>query len=657
MCGISGIINNNESIETVRQKAQLMTSRLAHRGPDEENIWLDETVGLALGHRRLAIQDLSPNGSQPMQSHSGRWVIAFNGEIYNFKSLAKELAVQGVSFRGHSDTEVLLAAIENWGLDQTLTKIKGMFAFALWNKTTQTLYLARDRIGEKPLYYGWVDGQFVFASELKSFFAIANKNQFELDFNALGSYFRYGYISAPFSIFKSIKKLKPGHSLAIPLAPNQTPNELNQSSIDSLEQTSYWTLPEVYAQRSNQIINDETQAITQLDTLLNRVVREQAISDVPLGAFLSGGIDSSVVSAILQANSDSPIDTFTVGFHEKSFNEALHAKSVAEHIGSHHHEVYVSPTDALNTIPALNDIYDEPFADSSQIPTLLVSQLAKKAVTVCLSGDGGDELFTGYNRYTVTENAFQRAQRLPAPLRKIVSTVLSAVSPARWDYFYGAVTAIFKNANAANVGLKLHKLASLLKIHSLDEVYRYLSGYWHNPQLLLRPTIDEPILSNHLSFDNDFIAAAMMWDQNWYLPGDNLVKTDRASMSVSLEMRLPLLDKDIIEYSWQIPTALKFKNNQSKWLLRQVLYQYVPAKLIDRPKMGFSVPVAHWIRHELRDWSESLINDDWVNQQDIFNLAEIKKVFNEHMSGRYDHSHKLWTLLMFQSWHRHYLGK
>ena len=657
MCGISGIINNNDAFESVSVKAQKMISTLEHRGPDEENLWADEKAGVILAHRRLAIQDLSPKGSQPMSSHSGNWVIAFNGEIYNFKSLAKELTSQGIHFHGHSDTEVLLAAIENWGLERALAKSKGMFAFALWNKASQTLYLARDRIGEKPLYYGWLDGQFVFTSELKSLFAIADKQHFDLDLNALGSYFRYGYISAPFSIFKQIKKIKPGHTLTIPLGHHTEQHPISEQDIWALEQSSYWSLADIFDQQANDQIEDENLAIAQLDKLLNKVICEQAISDVPLGAFLSGGIDSSTVSAILQANKATPIDTFTIGFHEKSFNEAVHAKSVAEHIGSNHHEIYLTSNDALATIPSLTEIYDEPFADSSQVPTLLVSQLAKKDVTVCLSGDGGDELFTGYNRYTVTESAFQRAQRLPSPLRKILAAILSSVPPRHWDYFYTAITALFKNANVSNVGLKIHKLASLLKLHSLDEVYRYLSGYWQNPQQLFSDNIDEPLLANHLSYNKDFIQAAMMWDQSWYLPGDNLVKTDRASMSVSLEMRLPLLDKEIIEYSWQIPPAMKIKNNQSKWLLRQVLYKYVPSRLIDRPKMGFSVPIAHWIRHELRDWSESLINDVQLEQEQLFNVNHLKKVFDQHMSGRHDHSHKLWTFLMFQSWYRHFLGK
>lgn len=655
MCGIAGIVDFHDSVESLEEKSKAMISAIAYRGPDDQNLWSDEESGLVLAHRRLSIQDLSHNGQQPMLSNSGNSTIIFNGEIYNFLSIRKELELNGSRLKSHSDTEILLEAIELWGLEKAISKCKGMFAFALWDHKAEQLHLVRDPIGEKPLYYGLINNQFIFASELKAFFAIMNPNSLDIDYNALGSYLRYGYISAPFSIFKQIKKLEPGHLLTIPLYELKKNGGLNTFFAGPSKTTPYWQLEKIRNDNKKSLIDNQSYAIDELDKLLNNIIREQAISDVPLGTFLSGGIDSSIVSAILQANKSSPIDTFTIGFHEKSFNEAVHAKSVSQHIGSNHHEIYISPQEALNIVPELPTIYDEPFADSSQIPTYLVSQLAKKNVTVCLSGDGGDELFAGYNRYTMTESMYKKTQSIPSSLRKLFSSFLTSVPPRYWDKAYNIFIMLFRQTGSANFGLKIHKLGELFKHESLETVYSYLSGYWQTPELLLNKSINEPLLTSNLSFDENYLESAMLWDQKWYLPGDNLVKSDRASMACSLEMRLPLLDRELIEYSWRVPNNMKVRGNNSKWLLRQVLYRYVPQSLIDRPKMGFSVPVANWIRNDLKEWSSDLLSRKFLTEQAIFNTDHLSKIYNEHLSGTADHSHKLWTVLMFQAWYQKYI--
>ncbi len=656
MCGIAGIVNFHDSVESLEEKSKAMISAITHRGPDSQNIWSYKNCGLVLGHRRLSIQDLSHNGLQPMQSSSGNSTIVFNGEIYNFLSIRQELLSTGLTLKSSSDTEVLLEAIELWGIEKSISKCKGMFAFALWDNQTGQLHLVRDPIGEKPLYYGLIDKQFIFASELKAFFAIINPKSLDIDNDALGSYLRYGYISAPHSVFKQIKKLEPGHLLTVPIQELKKTNALMAFFDGASKSIPYWNLDSIRQKNIKSLITSEAHAVNGLDQLLNSIINEQSISDVPLGTFLSGGIDSSIVSAILQANSSSPIDTFTIGFHEKSFNEALHAKSVAQHIGSKHHEVYISSKDAMNIVPDLSTIYDEPFADSSQIPTFLVSQLAKKNVTVCLSGDGGDELFAGYNRYTMPVSMFKKTQSMPSLLQKLSSTFLTSVPPKYWDKAYELCLLLFRKTGSANFGLKVHKLGELFKHNSLDTVYRYLSGYWQDPELLINERINEPLLTSNLSFDENFIESAMLWDQKWYLPGDNLAKSDRASMACSLEMRLPLLDRELIEYSWRIPNNMKVRGNVSKWLLRQVLYRYVPQDLIDRPKMGFSVPVAQWIRKDLKSWSQELLSRTLLKEQAIFNPELLGKIHNEHLTGKFDHSHKLWTVLMFQAWYQKYVG-
>lgn len=644
MCGILGVIDPQLSEAELRKLTTSMADALHHRGPDAAGIWVDENTHLALGHRRLSIHDLSPLGAQPMYSISENLVIVFNGEIYNFKAIKQKLIAEGCKFRGSSDTEILINAIEYWGLETALVHCIGMFAFAVYDRTQKTLTLARDRIGEKPLYYGFIENRFVFASELKGLLSACDHGRPSIDMGALSSYFRYGYISAPNTIYENIKKLEPGAFFSIDVA------KLTNSFSDISTQR-YWTLDSVFSGDPRNLIRDEEIATEKLNDILSNVISEQALSDVPLGAFLSGGIDSSVVASILQSQSDTPIDTFTIGFDDKSFNEAEHAKAIATHIGSRHHELYINAQDALNIVPGLSKIYDEPFADSSQIPMLIVSRLARQKVTVCLSGDGGDELFCGYNRYTHAKNVINKMKSAPDVLKKLGSRGLKNISPRAWDSLYSNANNILGRKGGANFGSKMHKLADLVASNNVQSAYDFLCSYWSHPeQLFLTPASEPKLTANH-NFETDFLNAAMEWDQKWYLPGDNLVKTDRASMAASLELRVPLLDLRVIEFSWSITNDLKLKSGISKWLLRQVLYKYVPSHLIDRPKMGFSIPIGHWLRHELRAWAEVFVAPEFLSSQGIFKTEIIQKIWQQHLSGSHDHSNKLWTFLMFQDWY------
>ncbi len=653
MCGIAGVLKINSSIEALVEQVADMLAALTHRGPDSFGHWQNETGSICLGHRRLAIQDLSPLGNQPMVSASGRYVVSFNGEIYNFEQLRQDLETQGVRFRGHSDTEVLLALIENDGIERAITLCKGMFAIALYDQHLGMLHLCRDRLGEKPLYYGIIDGLLMFASELKSIYAITSARELTIDKSALAGYLRYGYVSAPQSIFESIRKLKPGHILSLDCKSRLQAITLTELVRDS---KSYWSSHEAILAAQNNLYQNEAAAIGRLDELLHKVIQEQSIADVPIGAFLSGGIDSSVVSAILQSSSAQRIDTFTIGFNDPQYNEAAHAHAIAKHIGSQHHEFYISAADVLNQISAMPTMYDEPFADSSQLPMALVCQLAKQKVTVCLSGDGGDELFGGYNRYLYPENVFRNTSNIPTSIRPLFSRILKRFPPDTWDTIYHAFVKLTGRNSGAAFGLKIHKLADVISQPDLASIYQYLCSYWQTPERLVRGASDEIALMAGYEFNSCFLDAAMQWDQDWYLPGDNLVKTDRASMAVSLEMRLPLLDQEMVEFAWQVPNRMKIKNKQTKWLLRQVLYRYVPAKLIDRPKMGFSVPIAQWIRHELRDWARELLAPALIEDQGLLDAQEILQIYQQHMSGKFDHSHKLWTILMFQAWYQEHIA-
>jgi len=642
MCGILGVIDNRSGQSELRDLATLMADALHHRGPDDAGIWIDESTHFALGHRRLSIHDLSPLGAQPMYSASENLVIAFNGEIYNFKSIRQNLIEEGCIFRGSSDTEILINAIEYWGVKAALGKCIGMFAFAVYDRSKKTLTLARDRIGEKPLYYGFIGNRFLFASELKGLLTACDARP-KIDMGALSSYFRYGYISAPNTIYENIKKLEPGAFFTIDVT--AITNKFSDIAVQR-----YWVLDSLFQSDSNNLLSDEKIATTKLDTILNNVINEQALSDVPLGAFLSGGIDSSVVASILQSQNKNPIDTFTIGFDDKSFNEAEHAKAIASHIGSSHHELYISAQDALNIVPTLSHVYDEPFADSSQIPMLIVSRLARQKVTVCLSGDGGDELFCGYNRYTHAKNVIQKMQFAPDVIKKLGAYGLKNISPRSWDSLYLNINNLFGKKGGANFGSKMHKLADLAASKDAQSAYDFLCSYWVHPEQLFLTSTNESRLAAKHNFETNFLDAAMEWDQKWYLPGDNLVKTDRASMAASLELRVPLLDLRVIEFSWSIANELKLKHGLSKWILRQVLYKYVPQKLIDRPKMGFSIPVGDWLRKDLRGWAETYIATDFLISQGIFRKEVIQNIWQQHLCGSHDHSNKLWTFLMFQDW-------
>jgi len=644
MCGIAGFVGPIHQKGRLEALGEAMANAVRHRGPDSMGVWSDESVGLVLAHRRLAIQDLSPLGHQPMQDNGGRYTISYNGEIYNFLDLRQELSRSGYGFKGHSDTEVLLAAVRCWGLERALEKCIGMYALALFDREQRLLHLVRDRIGEKPLYYGNVGKNFVFGSELKALFPGNTETRPNVNRAALASYLRYGYISAPLTIYDGIFKVKPGSILTVDL--KKTP--INES----LSEKFYWTADGARRAGQNNIIVDADTAIDELDALINKIIQRQAIADVPVGAFLSGGIDSSTVAACLQANSGSPTDTFSIGFYEKSFNEAEHAKQIAKHIGSTHHELYLGKQDILDVVPNLPTLFDEPFADSSQIPMCLVSALAKKDVTVCLSGDGGDELFAGYNRYTYTQAIINKARRIPRLSRTAIGKGIEALPPAAWDKLYALTNRLVGRTGASNTGNKLYKLRDLIMEPDPTSAYKRLCSYWQQPASLLTEPQAEPLLDAGASFDIDFLGAAMLWDQKWYLPGDNLVKTDRASMGVSLEMRLPLLDAELIEFAWRLPNSLKINNHVSKWILRQVLYKYVPASLVDRPKMGFTVPISQWIRNELREWCDSLLDPSYLRQQRIFDVDVIHTTYRQHLSGRYDHGQKLWTVLQFQDWYK-----
>lgn len=624
-----------------------MSDRLYHRGPDDQGHWQDKTAGIALGHRRLSIIDLTAEGHQPMHSASGRYVLAYNGEIYNFKVIKTELEGSGQApvWRGHSDTEVLLAAIDAWGINEALKKSVGMFAFALWDRQENSLTLARDRVGEKPLYYGWQNDVFLFGSELKSL-KVHPQFQGEIDRDALSLYMRHNYIPAPWSIYRNIRKLLPGTLITIPIE-----SELFRNR--SLSQPeSYWSLVEVAEHGvADPFSGTEQDAINQLEQLLQQSVAGQMLADVPLGAFLSGGYDSSLVVALMQAQAEKPVKTFTIGFNESDYNEAQHAKAVASHLGTEHTELYVTPDEAMAVIPDLPALYDEPFADSSQIPTYLVSRLARQHVAVSLSGDGGDELFGGYNRYFMGTALWNRLKPFPAWSRRLGADLITAVSPATWDKFTSVFGRILPNElSAGRAGDKLHKLASVFPVAGEDELYLKLLSHWDNPQhVVINSEEPSTVISQATDLDH-FIHRMMCIDAIGYLPGDILVKVDRAAMGVSLESRIPLLDHRLVEFAWQLPLSMKVRDGKGKWLLRQILYQKVPQSLLDRPKMGFGIPIDSWLRGPLREWAEELLSEHRLKHEGFFNPAPIREKWEEHQSGKRNWQYHLWDVLIFQQW-------
>jgi asparagine synthase (glutamine-hydrolysing) len=640
MCGLAGCWTASHSCEAPFREIQPMCTAIAHRGPDDDGVWCDAGSGIELGFRRLAILDVSPAGHQPMASSTGRYVVVFNGEIYNFAALRASLS-DNVQWRGHSDTEVMLAAIERWGVKIAIEKCAGMFAIALWDRHERALHLVRDRLGEKPLYYGVFDGTLLFGSELKALRAHSAWRGI-VDRAALSLYLRHNYIPAPYCIYENVRKVVPGTIVTF------------RDPASDPEITQYWSARDVAeAGVRNPLTGDDADSTTQLESLLRRVIGDEMVADVPLGAFLSGGVDSSALVAIMQADSTRPVQTFTIGFDEPDHNEAPHAAAVAKHIGTNHTELYVTPQDALDVIPLLPRIYDEPFADSSQIPTYLVAKLARQHVTVSLSGEGGDELFAGYNRYFWGERLWRRMDRVPAAARAAIGKALLAVSPKGWDSAFEAAAPILpKRFRTATPGSKVHKVASFMGADSSDGLYRGLMTHWRDPGSMTGVAEPSTALTDdgRLPAFDGVVNRMRYFDMVSELPDDILVKVDRAAMAVSLESRAPFLHPHVVEFAWRIPPDQLVRNGQGKWLLRQVLYKYVPRELIERPKMGFGVPIASWLRGPLRMWADELISADRLEREGYLAPEPIRQAWDEHQAGTTDNSHLLWGVLMFQAW-------
>ena len=623
MCGFSGFFSKTAQGMNASNILDVMAKTILSRGPNGGGTWLSSSRHIGFSHRRLAVVELSDAGHQPMSSATERYVLAFNGEIYNHLDLRRILSSDGQApeWRGHSDTETLLACFEAWGVEKTLVSTVGMFAIALWDSHKQKLILARDRLGEKPLYWGWQDGMLLFGSELKAlkahpaFCATINRN-------ALALYLRHNYVPAPYSIYDGIEKLMPGHYVNISIGQNRA----------SVTPVSYWSFNTVVASGLAAPLEGDTQAIVNtLENQLSESVGMQMLADVPLGAFLSGGIDSSLIVALMQKQSKSAVKTFTIGFDEPGFNEAEHALTVSKHLGTEHTEIYVKSSDALGVIPSLPNIYCEPFADSSQIPTFLVSQLAKQHVTVALSGDAGDELFGGYNPYQFAPRIWDKVSKIPYPIRSLASRGLRKL-PLRG---------------------KAEKLANIIDTKNREDFYRQLMSHWKHPLEVVIDAYEPSTLLNTSSEwpDTDSFESWMMaMDAQTYMVDDILVKVDRAAMANSLETRVPLLDHRVVELAWKIPTHLRIKDGKGKWPLREVLSRHVPKQMFERPKKGFSIPVGHWLRGPLREWAEVLLDRSRLQKEGYFKPEPIRKLWNDHLSGKGDYSSRLWGVLMFQAW-------
>lgn len=637
MCGIAGALYRAATrSEAIEKNLEAMLGPIFHRGPDAGGTWSDAQSGIGLAHRRLAIVDLSEAGRQPMVSKSGRYTIVFNGEIYNHPQI--RIDVGATEWRGHSDTETLLAGFDKWGIQATVQKAVGMFAFAVWDAQTHKLILCRDRMGEKPLYYGWFgtgnNRTFLFGSDLA---ALRAHPAFEapVDRNALCTFLRFNCIGQDQSIYAGVNKLLPGTILEVS----------DQESAET--PTAYWSFASaVAAGKNTPFAGSATEAVDRLEALIRASLAGQMVADVPLGAFLSGGVDSSAIVALMQTQSERPIKTFTIGFEDRQFNEAIYAKDVAHHLGTDHTELYVTAEQARAVIPDLPRMYSEPFADSSQIPTALVSQLARQHVTVALSGDAGDELFGGYNRYLMTDKLWGKLSKIPAPLRRVLAKAIYSASPAMLNKLFGFLP-------MSHPGDKLHKGAALLDSGDIDELYLRMVSQWNDPASVVigghdvsRSTAADMRSAARISDIEHMMAV----DTLTYLPDDILTKVDRAAMAFSLETRVPLLDHNIVEFAWSLPLDVKLRNGTGKWPLREVLYRHVPKSLIERPKMGFGVPLGDWLRGPLREWGADLLSSARLHNDGFFDQTKILAKWDEHQSGKRNWQHQLWCILMFQAW-------
>ena len=642
MCGLTGFLTSNSQhgidIEAV---ARSIGDQISHRGPDDAGVWSDADAGYTIVHRRLSILDLSPSGHQPMHSASGRWVLAYNGEVYNHIGLRQQLERECAApvWHGHSDTETLLACFEAWGVERTLKLSVGMFAIALWDRDERVLTLARDRIGEKPLYYGWQGDTFLFGSELKALRAHPAFNA-AIDRGALALLLRHNYIPAPYSIYKGIQKLPAGTWLRLGLRERYA------------APVAYWSLAEV-AERgmAHPFQGSDADALDALERKLGSAVRGQMMADVPLGALLSGGIDSTLITALMQAGSNQPVRTFTIGFDEKQYDEADHARAVAAHLGTAHTELRLSGDDALALVPQLPAMYDEPFADSSQLPTHLVMKLARQHVTVALSGDAGDEIFGGYNRYLLAPKIWERIRWMPPAVRRAVAAGLTALPADTVNRLLGPLAG---RAGVALPGDKAHKLGSRLShVGSIDDLYVSLVSEWPDPAgMVIGARLPPNLIDDRPSWPKlaDPVARMMALDGLTYLPDDILVKVDRASMAVSLETRAPFLDRDVIEFAWSLPMGMKLRGGQGKWLLRKLVDRHVPAALMNRPKMGFGIPLDDWLRGPLREWAEDLLAEDRLRQEGFFDPKPIRTTWLRHLRGEGSYGYRMWSVLIFQAW-------
>jgi asparagine synthase (glutamine-hydrolysing) len=636
MCGIAGVRNLTNSRGQLERDAVAMADSLAYRGPDDHGLWADADAGVALTHRRLSIIDLSPAGHQPMISADGRFVITYNGEIYNFLELRRELEARGIKFRGHSDTEVMLEAFTAYGVESTVKRLIGMFAIGIWDRHNRTLTLVRDRLGIKPLYWAKFGELFLFGSELKALRAYPGWTP-SIDGSAVAAYMRHNCVPAPHSIYKSVCKLEPGTILTLP--PDGEPR---------LER--FWNARTVaQAGLADPLQADDTELTDRLEVLLQDAVRRRMVADVPVGAFLSGGIDSSAVTALMKAANCGPVRSYTIGFDLPGFDEGPHSAAVARHLGTDHTELTVTGRQALAVIPQLPDMYDEPFADSSQIPTHLVSAMTRRHVTVALSGDGGDELFGGYNRYQLTRGTLRSLFLMPLSMRRMLARMLTALPAGRWEQMFSALPG---RVRPRQTGDKLHKFAAVLCAENDSDLYRRLVTHWEPAQIMLSDVEQRGMLWDH-QVEREFpelLERMQFLDLITYLPDDILTKVDRASMAVALEARVPLLDHRVVEFAWRIPRRTLIRDGIGKWPLRQVLYRHVPRDLVERPKTGFAVPLGEWLRGPLRNWAEDLLSEKRLREGGLFNVAAIREAWREHLSGRDNWKYLIWDVLMFEAW-------